>query len=137
MPSLCHNSPIIVPKISDYGYTPIFRPGQEGVESTILTTSKLQQQPSLSSESGETPADCGTLHPQQIVQQMIQWVRFIQLSQEQANSIHHLPSMEARMAYIHTCLGLPIKAAMLDAATAGRLSGILFVATTNVRKDLS
>jgi hypothetical protein len=38
------------------------------------------------------------------------------------------------MAYIHASLGFPTKAAMLDAASAGRLIGIPFATTTNIRK---
>ena len=38
------------------------------------------------------------------------------------------------MAYIHTCLGFPTKAAMLDAAAAGRLIGIPFATVTNIRR---
>ena len=38
------------------------------------------------------------------------------------------------MAYIHAYLGYPTKAAMLDAATAGSLIGILYDTATNIRR---
>jgi hypothetical protein len=40
LPSLQHNSLISVPKFSDYGYTMVFKPGQEGVE--VYESSKIE-----------------------------------------------------------------------------------------------
>ena len=58
----------------------------------------------------------------------------IQLPAHQINNLYHLPSVEARVAYIHACLGYPTKAMMMSAAAAGRLVGIPFATTANIRR---
>ena len=137
LPSLRHNSLVSVPKLSDYGYTTVFRPGQEGIE--VYESSQVQvvsaAEPVLrgwrdASGLWRTPL------PKQItpLSSRLGEVDVIKLPQEQVNSIYHLPSVEARVAYIHACFGFPTKAAMLDAATAGRLIGIPFATVTNICK---
>ena len=49
-------------------------------------------------------------------------------------NIYNLPSVEARVAYIHASFSFPTKATMLDAAVAGRLVGIPFATVKNIHK---
>ena len=58
----------------------------------------------------------------------------VELAAHQANNLYSLPSMPKRIAYLHACLGFPTKAAMLDAAAAGRLTGIPFATVSNIRE---
>ena len=61
-------------------------------------------------------------------------VKLLQLRSEQVNYLYHLPSVEARVAYIHACLGFPTKAALIDATTEGCLLGVPFATTQNFRR---
>ena len=70
--------------------------------------------------------DCDDAHQSQVEE--------IQLPAAQIHHLYHLPSVEAWVAYIHACLGFPTKAALLEAAAAGRLIGIPFATVTNLRR---
>ncbi len=61
-------------------------------------------------------------------------VDLVQLQGKQVNHLYHLPSVEARVAYIHACLGFPTKAALIEAATEGRLLGVPFATAQNFRR---
>ena len=149
LPSLRHNSLLSVPKFADYGYTTIFKPGDEGVE--VYNSSEVtivpEAEPVLRGWRDQNGLWRTPLSPKPARQvssadqintittsEIEGEIHAINFAQEHVNNIYHLPSMESRMAYIHASLGFPTKAAMLDAATAGRLIGIPFASTTNIRK---
>ena len=149
LPSLQHNSLLSVPKFADYGYTTVFRPGNEGVEvyNSFDVSIVAEDEPVLrgwrdhnglwrSPLGGETSKP---IKPNNQINAITTCenegeIHAIHFAQEHVNSIYHLPSIESRVAYIHACLGFPTKAAMLDAAAAGRLIGIPFATVTNIRK---
>ena len=56
------------------------------------------------------------------------------MTAQQANNLYSLPSMPKCIANLHAFLGFPTKAAMLDAAAAGRLTGIPFATVANIRE---
>jgi hypothetical protein len=130
LPSLQHNNLVSVPTFSDYGYTTIFKPYQMGCE--VYESTEVDIVP-----RGEPVLrgwrDVNGLFRTQLGSELDS-MQAIKLSQDQVNSIYHLPSVESRVAFIHASLGFPTKAAMLDAAASGRLVGIPFATVTNIRK---
>ena len=134
IPSL-QNNLVSVPVLADNGYTTIFKPSNEGVE--VYKSGDVQivpkREPVLRGWRGPTrlwhfPLD------EKGVPNLAEWRVSTVLPEAQANHLHHLPSVEARVAYIHACLGFPTKAAMLSAAAAGRLIGIPFATVANIRR---
>jgi hypothetical protein len=135
LPSL-HSNLISVPKLANSGYTTIFYPHDKGVEVYKANDVAVQTQAQPVVRGWRDPSGLWRipLSPEAPPEEVDCCVTTISLPQQQINNLYHLPSVEARVAYIHACLGFPTKAAMIDAATAGRLVGIPFATPTNIRR---
>ena len=137
LPGLKYNSLVSVGKMAANGYVSIFYPDKRGVEvyDGEQVTVSAEGEPVIrgwreSNNTWRIPLIEGEAEGE--------WLdcerRELNISQPQINNLYNLPSLEQRVAYIHACLGFQTKAAMLDAAAAGRLVGIPFATTRNIRR---
>ena len=137
IPGLANTTLCSVPKLASNGYTSIFYANEAGME--------VYDQRDVEIKATAKPVlrgwrDAGglwrvpmTAHPTD------EWwqedgLRGAKITAHQANNLYSLPSILQRIAYLHACLGFPTKAAMLDAAGAGRLTGIPFATVKNIRE---
>ena len=131
-----HSNLVSVPTLANNGYISIFRPHNEELEVPKSQDVKIK---ATSKPVLRGWRDCSglwriTLETGTGTEWQDFCVHQIQLPAHQINNLYHLPSVEARVAYIHACLGFPTKAAMLSAATAGFLVGIPFATVANIRR---
>ena len=125
---------ISVPILANNGYTTVFKPDDEGVEVYHSADVKIlaKNEPILRGWRDLSGLWQIPLVDDTALTNTCNHVEEIQLPIEQINNLYHLPSVEARVAYIHACLGFPTKAALLNAAATGRLLGIPFATVSNV-----
>ncbi len=135
LPSL-HSNLVSVPKLANNGYTTLFKPWQEGVEvyhSSDIEV-KTRGEPVLRGCRDRSGLWRLPMTNEVPAIDLANCCVDVVLPQAQINNLYHLPSVESRVAYIHACLGYPTKAAMLNAAAKGFLTGIPFANVTNIRR---
>ena len=128
------NNLISVPILAANGYTTVFPPCDEGVKLYHLADVDIlpQREPFIRVLRDKSGLWGIPLVDNVTEEQHINHIEEIQLPEAQIHHLYHLPSVEARVAYIHACLGFPTKTALLNAASAGRLVGIPFATVSNI-----